>query len=339
MKERLSNFELLRIIAMLMIVWGHCNYYALGAVTPTDVVSNPANSFIRIFMEQLCVIGVNVFVLISGWFGIRATFKGACSLLFQVCFYGVIILGIALAFHLPIPLVPSLKVFFFGAAYWFVPAYLLLYILSPILNSFIENSTQKDVLAVLVPFFLMEFCLGWFTDTENFAGGYTTLCFIGLYLLARYIRRYSKVIVNLSALSDFGLYLLLTIIPTILAFIGLEYLGNTIGAIRYCTPFVIGASIFFLLAFNRFGVNSCIINRLGGGTFSIYLIHQHPVIIPYFRDYLGKLYNWVPGFCYILSVVFGGIVFSILCVVLDRSRQWTWTKISNSGMFKTIDES
>ena len=265
MKERLSNFELLRVVAMLMIVWGHCNYYALGAVNQTDVITDPINSFIRIFLEQICVIGVNVFVLISGWFGIRPSFKGATSLLFQVCFYGAIILGIGAIFHLPIPWGASLKVFFFGAAYWFVPSYLLLYILSPILNSFVENSTRIQLLTVLLSFFLIEFCLGWFTDTENFAGGYTTLCFVGLYLLARYIRKYSKVLIHFSVLSYLSIYLLLTIIPSVIALVCLRYLGNTLGAVRYCTPFVVGASLFFILAFNRIEFKSRIINQLMGG--------------------------------------------------------------------------
>ena len=83
---RESNFELLRIVAMLMVVFLHCNYYSLGEITPRLFHAEPCASFMRAFIEQLCVICVNVFILISGWFGIKASFKGAVSLLFQVFF-------------------------------------------------------------------------------------------------------------------------------------------------------------------------------------------------------------------------------------------------------------
>ena len=56
---------------MLLIVLVHANYFSLGFIDSNDVRTNPLPSFVKIFFEQLCVVGVNVFVLISGWFGIK----------------------------------------------------------------------------------------------------------------------------------------------------------------------------------------------------------------------------------------------------------------------------
>jgi surface polysaccharide O-acyltransferase-like enzyme len=73
---RLSNFELLRIIAMAMIVLLHCNNWMIGNVAAQDVTDNPYGSFWRILAQQICIVGANVFVMISGWFGIKPKVKG-----------------------------------------------------------------------------------------------------------------------------------------------------------------------------------------------------------------------------------------------------------------------
>ena len=52
---------------------------------------------VRILVEHWAIIGVNVFVLISGWFGIRTSLKGACKLLFQVFFIGLLTFGDGIA--------------------------------------------------------------------------------------------------------------------------------------------------------------------------------------------------------------------------------------------------
>lgn len=64
-KERDSNIELLRIVAMLMILVLHA-IGALGPVSAAERTLSPATSFLRVFWEQACIIGVNLFILISG---------------------------------------------------------------------------------------------------------------------------------------------------------------------------------------------------------------------------------------------------------------------------------
>ena len=71
MKERESNFEAARILAMILVVLVHANYFSLGGIDRSDIITLPSSSFMRIFLEQLCIVGVNLFILISGWFGVR----------------------------------------------------------------------------------------------------------------------------------------------------------------------------------------------------------------------------------------------------------------------------
>lgn len=182
-------------------------------------------------------------------------------------FWGALILILGVILNVPLQLKSVLQVFYFGAAYWFIPAYLLLYILSPILNQFIENSNPHTIFATLFSFFVFEFALGWEIDFAKFDGGLTTISFIGLYLLARYVRLYSNKLSSLSVRHCLLLYLVLSVIPSIIAFGGLKYFGTTIVRFTYTSPFVVAASLFFMLAFSKMYFHSRTINWLACSAF------------------------------------------------------------------------
>ena len=91
--ERQSNMELLRLVAMMMILVMHMDYGAFGLPTAESVENAPMTTFGRIFVEHLCLVAVNVYVLISGWFGIRPKMKSFVRLMLQVAMYSIIITG------------------------------------------------------------------------------------------------------------------------------------------------------------------------------------------------------------------------------------------------------
>lgn len=85
-KVRQSNFELLRIVAMFMVMMLHVNFLALGKPSVEDAGSAPLATFTRILFEVMSVGSVDLFVLISGWFGIKANRKSLFTFIFQVVF-------------------------------------------------------------------------------------------------------------------------------------------------------------------------------------------------------------------------------------------------------------
>ena len=89
-KMRFSNIELLRITAMVLVMVLHADFLSLGSPSAAEVVSAPVQSFFRIFTESLSIVCVNVFILISGWFGIRPRLRRFSEFLFQVWFFGVL---------------------------------------------------------------------------------------------------------------------------------------------------------------------------------------------------------------------------------------------------------
>ena len=86
MINRQSNFELLRLIAMMMVLLLHCNYACLGEADINEIRQHPLTAYVRVFLEHACLSGVNIFILISGWFGIKFRPRGIISLLFNVLF-------------------------------------------------------------------------------------------------------------------------------------------------------------------------------------------------------------------------------------------------------------
>ena len=143
-KTRNSNIELLRIIAMIMILGLHVNFLAIEFPSAQDITLYPIQSFTRLFFESLCIVGVNVFVLISGWFGINYKPKGIIQFLFQCLFFSLVIFALfAITGKIEISRINIMSSFLlYKNAYWFVWAYLVLYLMAPMLNAFIEKSDK-----------------------------------------------------------------------------------------------------------------------------------------------------------------------------------------------------
>lgn len=330
MKERESNFEAARILAMILVVLVHANYFSLGGIDRSDIITLPSSSFMRIFLEQLCIVGVNLFILISGWFGIKPTVKGAISLLYQALFYSILILAAGILIGIPIPKDEMKEVFYFSGFYWFIPAYLCLYVLSPILNSFIEHSTRNQLRQILITFFFLEFIYGWITNKASIDGGYSTLSFIGIYLLARYVNKYSNSLKSINPTISLGCYFTITLITTAIAFFGIKYTGHGFSTLKYCSPFVISASLFLFLFFQRFSFKNKFINWVACSVFSVYIVHQNPMIIPFFKKTFKSAYESLDGFTYCIIAVCLAVLLCLVCAVIDKVRISSWKVIVSS---------
>lgn len=87
-KSRKSNFELMRIIAMLMIVLWHVIIYGniLG------IYYNSFMSSLFSFLKFFLVIYVNLFMLLTGYFQISTKFKFSkiIKIISQLIFYNTV---------------------------------------------------------------------------------------------------------------------------------------------------------------------------------------------------------------------------------------------------------
>lgn len=334
MMSRLSNFELLRFIAMIMILLVHANYAILGDVTIADFEINPIPSFARMIFEQICIVAVNVFILISGWFGIKPSIKGATSLIFQVIFYAVIITALFALFSGDYQFITFKNVFPLYYMYWFVAAYLILYALSPILNAFSESATKTIFTSVLLSYFALEMFYGFITDLGVFQGGYSAMHFIGMYLLARYMKLHTTKLSNVNLWINMGLYLLFTIMPVLVVFCGDTWIARVVNSVYYNSPFVILASVFLFLVFVRMNFQSNVVNWLAASSFAIYVIHSHPLIFPIYADVIQTIYQSVSVFGYIGLTIVLAIIIGVICVIIDQMRIIVWRWLSKAFLDK-----
>ena len=141
--------ELLRIFSMYLIIVFHCAYHSNFPTPPpsTDVTYNAlAVKIFWLFGEW----GVNLFVLTSGYFQVKGSFKWnkLALLLGQTLFYSLITMLIgrfvgaeeAMGLeNLLRSLTPVLS-----RQYWFCTAYVALYLVSPYLNLLITTMEKKS---------------------------------------------------------------------------------------------------------------------------------------------------------------------------------------------------
>lgn len=321
---RQSNFELLRIIAMFLVLAVHANYPSLGAPSIEDFTMEPFASTTRVFMKALCIMCVNLFVLISGWFGIRPSIKGLANFMFQVLYFYTGTFILALIFGEAQPTVKNiLACFGFSGGGWFVVAYLGLYAVAPILNLWTEKASKKQQATLLIAFFVFQTFYGNIGDIKFIASGYSTLSFIGLYLLSQFIRRYGP-----ACYESGGV--IFTCSLTLITLLGIlnVYYPHSPNAFPYCSPLVIAEAVGFMLIFRRFNIMHVpAINFIAKSAFAAYLLHTSNYTwslcyIPLCK-YIYKLYNGVEYLAAIFAVLIG--VFA-LALILDQPRKLLWKR-------------
>lgn len=183
---RQSNIELLRIIAMLMVITLHvCN--AFGSWMVPRITAHPFHWLGIIFTNTACIGCVDIFVLITGWFGTNFKFNGALKLVFQVIFTAscMFLLLWAMGYQLPNNWHYYVQAYW---SYWFACSYLVLYLLTPALNAFIQQTDERGLRVFLLTFYAFVVPLSYFFN--DIGRGFSAVSFVGLYLLGRYLRLY-----------------------------------------------------------------------------------------------------------------------------------------------------
>lgn len=329
---RNSGFELLRLLSMLFILGLHANHQSLGEPTAAVATANPLQMFIREFFQQLCEVGVNVFVLISGWFGIRPKKSSFFNLIFQVLFYSVGLYILMYALGSRLPALKAIQVLWFGSGYWFVPAYIILYVLSPVLNAFIEKSEKNDIAKFLWVFFTLELIYGWaFDDFANFDGGYSTISFVGLYILARYLRIYQPSITkwSIGKMSLFYVVICFTgaLITLVSLLSGIPFLAEHVYGkmLIYTSPFVVVPSVLLVLMFSKMEFTSKAINWLASSCFAIYLIHQHLMVRPYYIRACKQIFDNYNGLSYMGMIILFLLIVALASILVDKVRMLCWS--------------
>lgn len=334
--NRQSNFEELRLLSMLMVLnlhsfWGYD--YGNGFVQALDF-----------FRESTSICAVNVFILISGYFGIKWKKKGLFSLLFQVMFYSIAVYAVCIALG-TLQFDKGEFIHCFKAFYdsWgFITWYIILYFLSPVLNAFAEKTDRKQLLIFIFILWLAENII-----MRSMNGG---LNYFLVYLIGRWISKMGTV--NLSNNAGKG-YLAVTLIIFVLSYCTYKFLHydaekmcEFILGYSYASPFVILQAVFLFLFFSKINVQSKFINWSAASCLAIFLIHMHPAIkdIGYY-GFTKSLYErpFIEHITILIilisTVFFGSILIDKLRIVISectyRVLRYVYRSIPNK--YKTID--
>lgn len=315
---RQSNMELLRIVAMMMVLGVHANFLALGSPIK-DIAS--MNSVWRVFFESLCIGCVNLFVMLSGWFTITPKWRSVFSLLFQVLFFILVAQLFRSCYIEDIPFSPYETVMELLNGYWYVSAYLGVYLLSPVLNKFLQNSNLKEIGYILISFYIFQTLFGWIVNNDFIAKGYSTFSFIGLYVLAYWLRRIKDKI----AINGLVLFIFSVIVNSIYYYLPV---GDTcLRMCSYTNPLNIIGCCGLLIWFSNLNIKlNRVINWLSASSFAVYLIHINPLLGRFYLDYCKYMYSSFSG-CEYLALLFISLVGVFMGgVIIDQIRLFIWSK-------------
>lgn len=328
---RQSNIELLRIVAMFMVLLVHADFYSIGAPSAADCTGNPMDAMSRVYFQAIGIACVNIFVGISGWFGIHPTAKGIGSFLFQCLFWIVGIYLVALSAGTVRLSIDGLKeCLLLTSSNWFIKAYVLLYILSPVMNTFAAQAPRQVFRNVLLSFFVFQSIYGWmFPDaTAHIRDGYSTISFIGIYLLMRYIRMYLPDMSRQDRHVDLK-YMLIAPVGVTAAYCVPPLMGinTTAGGfywISYISPYTIALAAAVILSFSRLQLQNRFINRVAASSFAVFLAHYNTHTINHYTDCIRHLYNHctIGGFWVASFLLMAGIF--AVAVAIDQVRIKLW---------------
>lgn len=330
---RQSNFELLRIVSMFLIVMSHCDdIFGLY-----DLYSKSLGVY-KIITDWLHIggqIGVGCFILVSGYFMVeqKITSKKLLKLAGEVWFYTIsiwliwIISNIALdnPFDRVELFKQTLSAFFpiLFSHYWFVTAYIILMILSPFLNKLIFSLDKKQYQTFLISILLIFVVLsGGFPKFFSGMMGGRLIPVIIMYFIAGYLRRFDDLKKKNSArhfLVALICYVLLFISCYFITFLGLKLNNEAILEERYFyrvlnSPLVVIISVELFIGFLRQDIKySKIINALASCTFGVYLLHSNKILSSHLPK-LFPIYKEQNAF-----LVFLYSIFSVLCIYFIAS--------------------
>ncbi len=321
---RQSNFELLRLVCMLMVLnlhsfWGY--EYGMGLLNMLDF-----------FRESLCICAVDCFVLISGYWGIRWKARSFYNLVFQIFFYAFAVYLFCVGSGI-VEFDKGIFIENFKSLYkfWgFITCYLVLYFLAPLLNAFVEKTDCKKLLFYIFVMFI----------AENFVVRVNsgTLNFCLLYLIGRWISRTS--LLQKIKFNPLYAYLIVSVIITgIVLFLHVKlHLNATqmqsfILGYSYSSPLVILQAVFLFLLFGKLNIQNRAINWCAASCLSIFLIHMHPTIkeIGYYSFtrslYQRSFLEHLLILCALIIVVFiGSILVDKIRMVVSFLCEKTLTK-------------
>lgn len=323
--ERQSNIELCRLFAIFCIVLTHSvgEYILPGQ----GEVARPAYWWMTV-CNTLGVLGPNIFLLISGFFSVKSKKAAYMNLLYLCLFYLLVRIGICVVMGVGLP---SYMFLFVSKSNWFVPMYIGLLLLAPVLNSYIDKVDKKTLGLMTLAILAYDIWSDWYPGGLNERGGYTIINFIAMYFAGRYIGLHGagKLIMRLAPIA----FLLIVFVTSFLTFYatqhGLEsWVIFKLGA-NNC-PLVMAASFSLFLTFKGMNLgHSKLINHCAKSVLGILLFHSFSVSHAFLTQHYNALYDNYQGFSLFVLWIGSALMTVVAGIAIDQIRIFTYNRLSS----------
>ncbi|MBQ7576896.1 MAG: acyltransferase [Synergistaceae bacterium] len=336
--QRNSALELLRIVAMLMIVSCHVGqmffyYFSMQFRLPFNI--STINTLWGQFITMGGALGNDIFILISGYFLAKSHEAKPMRLLnlwlriffYSVTFFLIFTISGLEPFSIKTMLQCILPVV--KNQWWFMTAYFVIYIFHPYINIFLRAMSHDEYKK-----FLITLVLCWCIIPTVFKSYYqerfvTLVC---LYFIAGYIRLWaddfgSKKFIWLGFGSIAINYL--SIVTFDLLGVKIPYfVGQTYFLCGMMGPFTVFGTVSLLIGFKHLHIHSRLLNLTASAVLGVYLIHMNRFVWPFIRENCKALIFSVHDSPYLIPCTILAIfLVYISCTVIE---------IMRSKIFKTL---
>lgn len=307
-QTRESQFELLRLLAILFVIMHHLVIKGADTVGYITSYSYDEHGVGGVLINSFCICAVNLFVMITGWFGIKNIFRGVVRLIIDCAVFGLTSYLVLCIFTEHIFAVKECLKSSFFTPNWFISVYMMLVLISPLIEYSIKALDPGKLKYIVVALLIVDVFFGFCFKYNN---GYDLIHFVTLYYFARFLKLSCEGKWNvILSKCGLGVYCFMAVILAV-GFIAANKMGIKLPALRYFlynNPLVILMAIALFLWFSKRKIQSDFINILATGVFGTFILHTTPYVIPVRNEFTHTIfqqYGYIGVFvvCCLLFVV------------------------------------
>lgn len=347
-QNRNSSVELLRIIAMIMIVFSHFACYGNLEFSYT-VFSVPRLWYNLIAMGGK--IGAAIYVFISGYFLISdkensPNIKKIIKLWGQLAFYSVSFLLILTVLGKTTLSINNILQAVFPVSFttwWFASSYFILYLLHPFINRLLQKLDKKTYQNLLIILFVIWEIVPTIFNVPNQSSDFTWCVLI--YSFSGYIRLYG--LNPKLKCSHYALLSFILLATTYLSSFVFTVIGTKIPFVSEHTQYfymefsaaVFLSALFIFMTFLTMKISyQKWINTAASATFAVYLIHDYSIVREVLWNDIVNAPAYNDSLLLIPYSIAVALAIFICCIVIDLIRKNTVEKIFIILVSKYIDK-
>ena len=322
MEARNSSFEILRLVAMFIII---CHHFVVHGIYP---FAPPHFYDIHNFSMVVCVLlfgwggylGNSIFVLLTGYFSIdrQVNWKRLLLLAMTMIFYAAVVAVIWKFNGWNVPHRKAILLPFFYGYNWFVACYLIFMLFVPFLNAAILKTSSVQHLALIILLFFVNIIVPALKGA-NFMNDAPLFQFLLFYLIGAYLKRFKF---HHAVLNKQLTYIKASIVLLIMQIAMIAYtwiFQNDIW--RYVNLFSACLAVtYFMIAKTNGTCCFLTVNKLAASVLGVYLIHDNELVRSYIwtNIFPNVFYLNTPYFVLFLLVKVCCVYF--VCLLIDQVR-------------------